>query len=177
MLYTIYTWSLSEGRINSFPGGTTKKPKNMNVRIRMDRSLRSRGKHTIACSHCSTSSAYSNRATNASLEASGKHPLGTSMYKLFFNSIVSQVSTVCGVRGYRKVIFTGWSFDNSFSRWTLQGWLTESSLAFPTPLLSSIRDDKSAAWGTSGPPPRPCTQGHGQLDYRSGQQVTTVIQR
>jgi len=177
ILYTMYTWSLSDGRISSFPGGTTKKPRNMKVRISIDLSLRSRRKQTMACSHWRTSSAYSRRATKASLEASGKHPLGTSMYKLFFSSIVSQVRTVCCVRGYRKVIFTGWSLDNSFSSCILQGWLTESSLAFPTPLLSSIWDNTLAAWGTSGPPPRPCTQRHGHLENRSRTHTTTVIQR
>jgi len=75
----------------------------MNVRTNRALSLRSFLKHTMMCVHLSTSSAYSKRDTNPSLEPSGRRYEGTCMYNLCCQSTVSQETSVFSVSRSRNV--------------------------------------------------------------------------
>jgi len=153
----------------------------MNVRTSRALSLRSFLKHTMMCVHLSTSSAYSKRDTNPSLEPSGRRYEGTCMYSLCCQSTVSQETSVFSVSRSRNVrrrdeccsAASSKSFSVTILLW-LRGWLTESSFGFPTPLPSVlIGDTLNAAWGASGPPLRPCPQRYTVL--RAGITLFTII--
>lgn len=145
-------------------GARTWNPRNMKVRTRRARSARSFFKHTMMWVHFRTSSAYSSTDTNPSFEPSGKRHVGTCMYRRCCHNTVSQQTSVFCARCNTNVSRTPWPARPSSS--CTASRLTESSLGFPTPLPSVLKGEDGvtqAAWGTSGPPPRPSAKGYGKV--------------
>lgn len=104
MEYTMYRLQASVLLgISWWPGGNVAKPKNMNVRTSSALSLRSFLKHTMIWVHLSTSSAYSNKDKNPSLEPSGRRHDGTWMYSRCCHNTVSQDTSVFSVSRSRNV--------------------------------------------------------------------------
>lgn len=64
-----------------WPGGSTEKPRNMNVRMTSARSTRSFDRARMTWLHCSSSSAYSRSATNPSFDPVWTRRDGTSRYR------------------------------------------------------------------------------------------------
>jgi len=154
-VYAMYiTFGLTVAGSSSAPGASGENPRNMNVRTSMARSIRLLAKQMTTCSHCNSSSAYSNSLMKLSFEPSGNIPLGISTNKRPSSSTVSQTTSLWSVNAIAKRKLRGCVFVSQFDDLTLE--LTGGSFETPTP-LPSVKV-ALAAWGTSGPRSRPWTQ-------------------
>jgi len=144
------------------PGASMEKPRNMKVRTSATLSGLLLLKHTITWEHCNSSSANSSKVRNDSLDPSVIPLSGTWTYRRRFQSTEFHWATFESVSWKLKTNTTAASSDwfVTSSHFTETVEVTGGSLNFPTPLPSAFNSNTLAAWGTSGAPQRPCTNGY-----------------
>lgn len=145
-----------------WPGASMEKPRNMKVLTNATLSGLFLLKHTMTCEHCSSSSANSRRVKNDSFDPSHIPLSGTCTYKRRFQSVDFHATTFESVRWKLKDNSTAPSKESfvTSSHFTETVSVTGGSLNFPTPLPSAFNSNTLAAWGASGAPQRPCTNGY-----------------
>ncbi|KFM79155.1 hypothetical protein X975_11058, partial [Stegodyphus mimosarum] len=127
--------------------------------------------------HCNSSSANSKSVKNESLDPSDMPLSGTWTYSLRFHRTECHWATFESVRWKLKANTTASSKDCfvTSSHFTETASVTGGSLNFPTPLPSAFNSNTLAAWGASGAPQRPCTNGYRVLMWLHAHCVTRWI--
>lgn len=135
-------------------------PRNMNIFTSKPRSSRCLFMQMITWDNLRTSSAYSNNATNPSLDPSRMKSKGTMAQRRCCQMTVShsiETSLITSLNFTGKLSFSSRSSTSSDSE--------ERTTVFPTPRTPSVL--VTAEWGTSGTPQRPCAQADAVLSLQS----------